>query len=91
MSAAPYVRFGLPESDQASFKAEAMAIGRLPEEERAAYSITKEMFDTGEGWAYHEGGAMRIDKGGVVLCWRRIDTGSAPYLGDDWRDGVHNA
>lgn len=91
MSAVPDVRFGLPESDQTSFRAEALAVGRLPEEERVAYSLVKEMFDTGEGWAFHEGAAMRIEKNGVVLFWRRVDADAAPYLGDDWRDGLYHA
>ncbi len=91
MAVAPYVRFGLPESDQASFKAEALSQCQLSIEEMAKYSITKEIFDTGEGWAYHEVAAMRIAKDGVVLSWRRVDPEAVPYLGDDWRDETSNA
>lgn len=91
MSAAPYVRFGLPESDQASFQSKIEALNEIPKDERRAHTISKEMVLADHGYAFPDGAALRIEKSGVVTAWRRIDYEAAPYLGDDWRNEVDHA
>ncbi len=91
MAMAQFVRFGLPESDQASFQSRIEAINELSSAERRAFTLSKELVQAEHGYAFPDGAALRIEKCGVVTAWRRIDYDAAPYLGDDWRNEVDHA
>ena len=91
MSAGQYVRFGLPESDQAGFRSELDAIAKLPSADLAAYSLRKELVRSQEGYTLAAGAAMRIEKYGAIQSWRRVNADEAPHLGDVWRNEVQHA